>query len=641
MQIWSLGKNASVDFADGYSHLPRIPSTFGIKREEIPSIDFSEVLHEFAHQLTLKGPFGWLCAYFQTLRPQSRFLAEVEAIIENGVYFQLLSEESQQRFIVEIFYEKYADVVRNYQDLITAFRPILEGLAQFVQFDFVFTKAYDTASELFWFAFWMVQTEFLAEQRPLQPEEIDTVLAAAREAARSVNLQLLLHDTSDNSVPYFWGYLLIKELQRLLVEKDPRLAEPEIFFIFAHNYFFNDSELIELCTVEHRKAYQQRLLTHLNRSLAGLVHADEANVQAVVDRICHFETADVHYDHLDIAAAVRVGETRVWATQDLYEQPIARIEAYVRAASLKEIRSRHPDLEAFDQQLAQMLRAGPLFFDALQKIMLSFKLRHTHRAILHYTEDTERGLAWLTTIDVLGDAITFVEAVPLERFMALKEAIDSGDYLFGHREPALDLTRSENLQNLDRFYHTVREYYRANKLLIVQDYDLYLLPGRERCRFYVRGSFAHARPFLEPQAGGVPQLHSPQDEQLLYAIGGMFHHSVYLPLIRIPEFENRPLVPPDDEFERKVLHGIWPKVFAGASASEEELDRFVRQKINLAAKLRSERELLAALVSGTPKPAVEYERAIAEINRRWQRFTGRDLIATSTENNVPLTILCL
>ncbi len=45
------------------------------------------------------------------------------------------------------------------------------------------------------------------------------------------------------------------------------------------------------------------------------------------------------------------------------------------------------------------------------------------------------------------------------------------------------------------FSSLLSDYYKQNKLLIVQDYDLYLINGRERCRVWVKDDFLHVEPY--------------------------------------------------------------------------------------------------------------------------------------------------
>ena len=155
MQLWSPKQTAFVDFTDGYSYLPGLPILFGISRERIPPIELSTVLHEFTHQLALIGPFGWLCAYFQALRYLCRRSAELQGAIEQASPERqaVFAEVPQARdgWEVSIFYDEYSDVIANYKDLISCYRPLLEGMALYTQFDFVPSPAYDAGSDLFHF----------------------------------------------------------------------------------------------------------------------------------------------------------------------------------------------------------------------------------------------------------------------------------------------------------------------------------------------------------------------------------------------------------------------------------------------------------------------------------------------------------
>ena len=160
-------------------------------------------------------------------------------------------------------------------------------------------------------------------------------------------LRLLMESTTTATAPYFWGYLMIKQIQRLLADIDPRLADPEVYFIFMQSYLFCDRRLVNLCSIAPRPAYQQHVLTFLRQSIAELVNAHPEHVRVAVDSICDYTKASVNYRFLDFAAAARSGEMFSWQDEALYKQYVDHIWTFVRSIDARLVTLEHPELGMF------------------------------------------------------------------------------------------------------------------------------------------------------------------------------------------------------------------------------------------------------------------------------------------------------
>lgn len=225
-----------------------------------------------------------------------------------------------------MFYREYSDVVTNYEDLFACYRPLLEGLALYIQFDFECSRTYEASSEQFSFLLELVCTEFHNGSQPVTVEDVYRLLNNIRNAGYASGLlRLLMESTSADTAPYFLGYLMIKEMQRLLIDKDPRLADAEVYVIFVQGYLFYDRRLIDLCYVAPRGAYQPNTLDFLRRSISDLIAADPHRVRAAVDHA----NAPVNYRWLDFAAAICDGEMVMWQDSDLYRQNVKQFGRYV------------------------------------------------------------------------------------------------------------------------------------------------------------------------------------------------------------------------------------------------------------------------------------------------------------------------
>ena len=659
MQIWSSEKSAFVDFADGYSYLPGLPVLFGISREPISHIKLSTVMHEFTHQLALKGPFGWLCAYFQALRYLCRRASQLQTALEqaspeNQAVFAKVPQ-ARDGWDVSVFYNEYSDVVSNFKDLLSCYRPLLEGMALYTQFDFVPSRTYDVESELYRFLFELYNTEWRYRVKNLATKEDIEAEAEKRKTATETRteaddqatkeyvyalfdeiknagftnglLKLVMESTTTDTAPYFCGYLIIKQIQRLLADKDPRLADAEVYFIFMQSYLFYDRRLVNLCSVDSRLTYQQHVLTFLCQSIAELVNANPEHVSRAIDSITNYTKAAIDYASLDFAAAVRDGEIASWKDSALLEHCSKQIQVRIQSIDQRFLTFEHPKLDEFTRELWTAGQRTIELFHELRQIMLSFKLRHTERASLDFTWNGRD--PWVTMLSAEPGVSYFYSRISLEEFVALEDDIKSGSFTFAHNDDRL-----VPLYDKEVFYQTLSQYYKEEKgkLLILQDYDLYLMMGKERFRVWIRGDFLHVEPVPLGSAATLQQTRSQDDLSVLRSIGSMFYHGEYLPLIQIPEFRDRPLVPSDIDFERKIYMALWPLVYPQTSALEEDLVKFMHQKARLIAAPGAGRTLLHTLFSNQRTEIDQEARSVIQsINRNWKHHTGRDLITLSED----------
>jgi hypothetical protein len=629
MEIWSTEGTSFVDFADGYSYLSVIPPSFGVKREAISPFDLSTVLHEFTHQLALKGPFGWTCAYFQALRPTAKILTELSVREMLGETYDQLSDELREKVFVDIFSGDHSSMVANYHDLISAYRPLLEGLALFVQLDFQPSKTFDIASDPYLFMQELINTEFHVSYFGSEPhtpslEEVFAQFAEVHAATHREGLLQLVFEGAEAD-PYFWGYLLVKGIQRRAAAIDPRLADPEVFFIFLQSYLFHDGSLVELCTVDHPTVYQNRVADHLATAIDGVVNADPRRLRTAVDAICEFQSAEIDSNYLDFAAAVREGETRAWQGEQLYLEVVNRVEEYVATWTWSVPASK---LEAVGVDSAETLKhTSMMLFDILTKTMLAFKLRHSQRVLLGYHEKPGDPWVSVSTMD-LSSNDTFLENIEAERFSTLKREIEAGAYIFARDDSRLSLPPADR----ESFEFALVNYLGEGRLLVLQDYDMYLVLGQERCKHLVRGDFTCTLPYFWERTSEGSALRSPVDSQLLEALGGLIFHETYRQLLQVVSFEHRPLERVDAKFVAAVYRDLWQRTFAGGRATPQELDGFVHRKApGMIAKRQSELGLLRSLLRGEPVSLEEGKAPIAEINRRWRYFTGHDLILPGTD----------
>lgn len=622
MQIWSQEKSSFVDFADGYSYLSFLPMNFGVKTESISPEDTSTLLHEFTHQLALRGPFGWVCSYFQAVRLIAKVCSELQASIEfPNIFAKAGTDDTYAKILAsETFFEIYGDCLANYYDLIDSYRWLLEGIALFVQLDFKFSTEFNTASEIFHFASEIVKTEQFRGKNNLALTDVFAFVDNARESKyESGLLQILLENTNSDTASYFMGYLMVKQIQRNLIKKDKRLQDPEIFFIFLQGYFFFDKTIVNLCEVKPRHEYQINVSSFIKQKVSDLLNCDIDNLKLIMDAIIDFENAPINFVYLDYSATIRTGRLVRWADREMLNKCIESLESYATQKTSSKIFSIYRDDREFNKYLATAVNGSIAIFHSLRNIMQTFKLKHIERAILGYNMQSNADHVVVTSAGIHGTPLAIWDTIPTEEFSPILHEAQSGNFEIEQNIGRMPALLKESFQEGDwgRFIQILAELYRQNKLLIVQDYDIYLLPSRQRCRVWVRGDFMRIDAYNWKQEGTVHKINSRDDEQMLKQIGRYFYHGEYLPLLRITKIIGGPDIKQDYDFGRNVLFDLWGLTFPECKASKKELRSFASQKLKVIFVSQNERQIMRSLYRKEKSVIKQLDPETHNINRRW------------------------
>lgn len=182
---------------------------------------------------------------------------------------------------------------------------------------------------------------------------------------------------------------------------------------------------------------------------------------------------------------------------------------------------------------------------------------------------------------------------------------------------------------MNKFTEILAELHKKDRLLIVQDYDVYLLIGRERCRLWVRDDFVRVNAYTWHSEGPSYQIKSQIDEQMLKEIGGLFYHANYLPLITVPELVYGLDIKHDFNFGRNVLFELWNLIHPKNKASDKERNSFASQKLRVISVSKNERQVMHSLYRNEQPVVEQLDNAINNINRRWYYYTGRNLLKTT------------
>ena len=447
----------------------------------------------------------------------------------------------------------------------------------------------------------------------------------ARMAAHQTGiLEAVLHDTDPTTQHYFAGYLFVRQIQRRLAEKDPRLLDPELFFIFVQGYFFLDRRVLSLAAVRTRRDYQERAAAFLRDAVRDLLDARPEWLKLAVDSICEYEKAPVNFAHLDFSRAVLQGQLASWADQSSFESLARQLDVYGRQR-LKQIYETFPLDLAVARDYAMVIDSAAGLFGSLSRGMLFFKIKHIECAVLSYSR--HRSGAYFTTWGVRGTPASFMEFVEDDELAALEGDLRSGKYDVAEApadEPATPILAALVSGDIHTMQQLLYKSHQDRKLVVLQDYECYLVPNREGWRVWVRGDFVHR---AESPTSQKADVSSAEDKQLLRSIGKYFYHGAYLPLIRIPDLEGWAPMIVDLRFQNGVLQSMWPLLYSGSSTSATDCARFLSQRARVVALREAEKSLLRSLCRSRKVEVGDQVREVNEINRRWRRYTGRDVIS--------------
>jgi hypothetical protein len=539
---------------------------------------------------------------------------------------------------LEVLYQEYGDCFANYYDLIACYRWLLEGLGLYVQLDFAFSREFEAASEIFFFAEELLNSEFTRSAEGAPRPDSTTFMDEARESKYASGLlKLVLGSTGSETASYLLGYLSVKEIQRSLSMKDVRLRDPEVFFIFLHSYFFNDQKLVNLCRIGPREGYRDTVSSFIAESINDLLNARPENLREAVNAIADYSNAEVNYAWLDFRVAITEGKMKTWAAQDSLTQCEINLVSYADALEGQALFHGYRDSTSFQSEATQAVELSIFLFHTLRNAMLAFKLKHTPRAILGYQVfDDDVSVA---SVSLLGTPFTPRESIPLEVFRPIINEAQAGDFVIQQNDPER-LLPPEFMDALmgvgsfsNRFGELLHKHYLAKRLLIVQEYDTYVLSDRIRYRIWIRDGFLRMEPFLENKSGQA-EFRSAEYPEILEQIGHSFHHDAYLQLIRFPKLTGGPGVEPSTEFEISSLLTLWRLLFPQSKASEKEFRVFATQKAKVIAVTPAERLLLQSLSAAQSVDVTDQLANVQAINRRWRHLVGRDLIATTNENAI-------
>ncbi len=204
---------------------------------KLPHEVFLSFVHEATHHWTFTSAWGSAAFVFHnsmTQRLKAYESAVDKSTLEEDIEWDLLSDFCKYRFLMDIY------------------KPLIEGIALFAEFDVYPTKTEAIPHHLIYTSMMFRPkggNEFWKQEYALNEKEYHEFLIQKRLLTNKVSQRkadCLISEANLEQSPYLTGYLFVKNLQQLLIQNNPKFSDPNIFISFLREYYFNDFELVQL-----------------------------------------------------------------------------------------------------------------------------------------------------------------------------------------------------------------------------------------------------------------------------------------------------------------------------------------------------------------------------------------------------------
>jgi hypothetical protein len=253
MQYWESSSRAFVDMLDSYAHLPFLDDLALARPSTLLEPDrLSILLHEYVHLVSIQGPISIFSAYQTSMSHAVQELCLLKATRDpKELHFHTIPNNHDYIYVppetlaASAFLEQRSENLRCYVNFFNAYRWLFEGLALFVQWDYIPNPALPPSP-------FVRLLNSLYRAQPQHPEATwDELLAAfgsMQSTERQKRRKWSLYKSSQASTrDYFVGYLLVKRLWHSLGERDYRFRHPDLFFRFISTILLHDWGILTLC----------------------------------------------------------------------------------------------------------------------------------------------------------------------------------------------------------------------------------------------------------------------------------------------------------------------------------------------------------------------------------------------------------
>ena len=314
MQFWAPNSKAFIDPLDGFVSFPFSHSLISIESDTLlnPPI-LSILLHEYTHHVSFSGPISFLSAFYTSVTFIAREMCVLKAEDDPSDFLSKFTPMGRYETNLDIaalgFADLFSPYIRFYTNFLQAYRWAFEGLALFIQWDYLPSLQYSSSSPLSNF---VANIQKVANRTTIERQSsIEQIWINIRESEKKLQKKWMLYEptakllrATPNHRDYFVGYILVKRIWHLVSALDARLRDTDLFLRFLLKFLFRDWGIINLCKpiaedlASGEPKIQETILTFQRQVLQAFLTMDKDSVQNNVDILIQSATSN-SYDVSD------------------------------------------------------------------------------------------------------------------------------------------------------------------------------------------------------------------------------------------------------------------------------------------------------------------------------------------------------
>lgn len=242
----------------------------------LPSKLFFPLVHESTHHWTYLSGVGSLLYFYLT---------------KAHISVRSLKDTTSLDITTDVKWDILSDYLR-FEVLTKVYEPLSEGMALFAEYDAYPTVTEAIPTHLVQACFMFSGKNYKTSDITMQEREkiyteflINHRIITGKGIERKKDLLISSLDIKES--PYLAGYQLLKNLQLILGERNIKFLDTNLFLYFIKEFFFNDTELIELLlddTIKDEFIYPQ-VINHFQKRLNEAMHVDPSYINNFEEKI--------------------------------------------------------------------------------------------------------------------------------------------------------------------------------------------------------------------------------------------------------------------------------------------------------------------------------------------------------------------
>lgn len=242
----------------------------------LPSKLFFPLVHESTHHWTYLSGIGSLLYFYLT-----KAYSSVTSL--RSIEPQDISTDTE--------WDILSDYLR-YEVLAKVYEPLSEGMALFAEYDTYPTDTEAIPTHLVRVCYMFSGKNYITSDITMKErEKIYTEFLIKHRIITGKGIEqkkdLLISSLDIKESPYLAGYQLLKNLQRIISKTNSKYMDTNLFLYFIKEFFFNDTELIELLlddTIKDELIYPQ-VINHFQKRLKEAIYIDPTYIDNFEEKI--------------------------------------------------------------------------------------------------------------------------------------------------------------------------------------------------------------------------------------------------------------------------------------------------------------------------------------------------------------------